>query len=122
MGASIASVSPPLQRQLLCVARSISGFTSPSERASWKMSSPPILTARPRKMTQSSRPVAAEMTRVFDMVLFLLPRLEQAIVEAHITAEHSQSATQEERQDASNTYNAADQAQTHQPADQHNAV
>src|SRR5258706_346206 len=72
MGASSARVSPPFQRHVLWVARSISGFTSPKERASWKMSSPPIATARLRKAAQSSRPAVVTRSRVLDMALLLV--------------------------------------------------
>src|SRR5438874_4528775 len=124
MGASSARVSPPFQRHVLWVARSISGFTSPKERASWKMSSPPIATARLRKAAQSSRPAVVTRSTVLGMALFLVrfAQLEQAIVEAHVAAQQPQSATQQQREQSADADHAADQAGAHQCRDQHIAV
>src|SRR5258706_14162617 len=124
MGASSARVSPPFQRHVLWVARSISGFTSPKERASWKMSSPPIATARLRKAAQSSRPAVVTRSRVLDMALLLVrfAQLEQAIVEAHVAAQQPQPATEKQREQSADAHHATDQSSAHQCRDQHIAV
>src|ERR1700742_3207007 len=89
MGASSANVSPPFHAQALWLAMSISGFIGSSARASWKMSSPPMRTARPRQTAQTRRPAAEDMTRGLGIMLllaseFLVLRFQQTVVEAHI--------------------------------------
>src|SRR6185436_8961607 len=127
MGASSARVSPPFQRQALWLATSIRGFMGSSARASWKMSSPPILTARPRLMALTRRPPAAEMTKGLGMALLLVPCilvlwLQQAIVEAHITAEQSQPAAQKQRQKTSYSDHARNQSQSDKAGHQDIAI
>src|SRR4051812_1111212 len=124
MGASIARVSPPFQRQALWLATSIKGFICSKARASWNTSSPPIARARPRNRAQSAKPETEEIIKVLDMGLLLVrfAWFQQAIVETHVTAQQAQSAVQQQGDQAADAHHAADQARAHQRRHQHIAV
>src|SRR3954467_9871298 len=122
IGASSARVSLPFQRQVLWVARSISGLTAPRERGSWKISSPPTSIAAPSEAPQTASPAMVAMIRVRDMALFLVFPLDQAVIHADIAAEQPEAAVQKQQDQAAHADDAGNQTQPDQSRDQHIAV
>src|SRR5947199_9708665 len=121
-GPSTARLSPPSQRHSLCVARSIKGFTPPSDFWSWKISAPPIKRARPKKTAQRIR-LAAEMTaRVLDMEpfpLFVFGRFQEAVIQPGVAREQAQTGIEQERQQGGDSDRPAYHPQSNQRLDQH---